>query len=72
MTPQNANDKLELFYSRKEARYIERKNPGACQTCIQCAENGQLYHTDLPEADIPLALLGIKDAPGSYDPADLD
>ena len=40
------------------------------------AENEQLYQTDLPAADIPpevlMALLGIKDAPGAYDPADLD
>ena len=36
------------------------------------AENEQLYKTDLPEADIPpdvlIALLGIKDAEGTYEP----
>jgi len=36
------------------------------------AENNQLYKTDLPEADIPpevlMALLGIREAEGSYDP----
>lgn len=35
------------------------------------AENEQLYKTDLPDADIPpeilIALLGIKESPGSYD-----
>ena len=40
------------------------------------AENEQLYKTDLPEADIPpdvlIALLGIKEAPGSYDLSALD
>ena len=40
------------------------------------AQNEQLYKSDLPEADIPpevlIALLGIKEAPGAYDPADLD
>lgn len=36
------------------------------------AENEQLYKTDLPEVDIPadvlVALLGIKDAEGAYEP----
>jgi len=40
------------------------------------AENGQLYKTDLPEADIPpevlIALLGIKEPPASYDPSLFD
>ena len=40
------------------------------------AENHQLYKTDLPEADIPpevlIALLGIKEAPSSYDLSALD
>lgn len=36
------------------------------------AENEQLYKTDLPEADLPpdvlMALLGIKEITGTYDP----
>ncbi|MEW6030382.1 MAG: hypothetical protein ACOYZ8_08205 [Chloroflexota bacterium] len=40
------------------------------------AENSQLYKTDLPEADIPpevlMALLGIKEPKGSYDPSLFD
>lgn len=40
------------------------------------AEDEQLYKTDLPEADIPpevlLALLGIKEPMGSYDPSLFD
>jgi hypothetical protein len=40
------------------------------------AENGQLYKTDLPGADIPpdvlIALLGIKEATAPYDPSELD
>ncbi|HVN16856.1 MAG TPA: hypothetical protein VMT73_14020 [Anaerolineales bacterium] len=35
------------------------------------AENEQLYKTDLPDVDVPpevlMALLGIKESPGSYD-----
>ncbi len=46
------------------------------QSLRERAQNEQLYKTDLPEADIPpevlIALLGIKESPGTYDPADLD
>jgi hypothetical protein len=37
------------------------------------AENADLYHVDLPEADLPpellLALLGIRESPADYDPS---
>ena len=40
------------------------------------AENEQLYKVDLPDADIPpevlMALLGIKEASGAFNPVDLD
>jgi hypothetical protein len=40
------------------------------------AENEQLYKTDLPEMDLPpevlIALLGIKEVPGVYDPTEFD
>ena len=40
------------------------------------AENEQLYKTDLPEADIPpdvlMALLGIKEVEGTYEPKEPD
>ncbi len=46
------------------------------QSLRERAQNEQLYKTDLPEADIPpevlIALLGFKEAPGTYDPAELD
>ena len=41
------------------------------QSLRERAENGQLYKTELPEADIPpdvlIALLGIKEAQSQYD-----
>jgi len=46
------------------------------QSLCDRVHNAQLYQADLPVADIPpevlVALLGIKDAPGDYDPAELD
>lgn len=40
------------------------------------AENEQLYKTDLPEVDIPadvlIALLGIKESEGTYEPKEQD
>jgi hypothetical protein len=46
------------------------------QSLRERAETEQLYKTDLPVADIPpevlIELLGIKEAPASYDPSSMD
>ena len=46
------------------------------QSLRERAENEQSYKTDLPETDIPpevlIALLGIKEPKGSYEPKELD
>ena len=46
------------------------------QSLRERAVNEQLYKTDLPGADLPpeilVALLGIKEASGAYDPAEID
>jgi hypothetical protein len=46
------------------------------QSLRERAEHDQLYKVDLPDVDIPpevlMALLGIKEADGPYDPASVD
>jgi hypothetical protein len=65
----NANTLNDLVVQNEERQILWRN-------LRERAENEQLYKTDLPDVDIPpevlIALLGIKEAPSSYDPSELD